>query len=219
MLTSEQLRNDFKYLFTDEVPALKRLVAMLPAHPIVVNIGAGAGTSGLAIMETRPDVTLLTIDIQDFSSPFGCLEAERDVLARSGLNIKGRHFQVCADSVAMGLEWQDGKDLTFNGPIFARERELTSSVRWGRLVDMVFVDGDHSYEHARDDIQTWMVVLKDGGIMAVHDYQKDMFKHSADGPHPKSWPGVDQAVDENLLHKYPLVLHVDSLIAFRKAPL
>lgn len=204
MLTSTELRDAFKYLFTDEVPALKSLVRMLPVNPLVVNIGAGAGTSGLAIMESRPDVTLLTIDIQDASSPFGCLEAERDVLARAGFSeqqLRMRHWQACIDSADMGLEW-DRYEKTFD-----------------HAPDMVFIDGDHSYEHATDDIQIWLRILKDGGIIAVHDYQKDMFSHSPDGPHPKSWPGVDQAVDENLLNRYPLALHVDSLIAFWKSPL
>lgn len=214
ILTAEQLRNDFKYLFVDEVPALKSLVLSLPPKPLVVNIGAGAGTSGLAILECRKDTMLVTIDIQNDSSPLGCLEAERDVIERAGLGREAisRHWQFCMDSVEAGISWMEEMhdDYRHNhriGFIFKQRP------------DMVFIDGDHSYEHCRDDIQIWFRVLKEGGVLAVHDYQKDMFVHSPDGPHPKSWPGVDKAVDENLLNRYPLALHVDSLIAFRKASL
>lgn len=213
-LTSEQLRSDFKYLFVDEVPALKSLVRSLSRRPLVINIGAGAGTSGLAILEARPDSILVTIDIQNESSPLGCLEAERDVIQRAGMKMKvvGRHWQFCMDSVEAGLHWYNEMR---NG--WQENHGIGFIFKQG--ADMVFIDGDHSYEHCRDDIQTWLCVLKDGGIIAVHDYQKHMFEHSPDGPHPKSWPGVDRAVDENLLNKYPLALHVDSLIAFRKSSL
>lgn len=208
MLTAAQLRDDFKYLFTDEVPALKSLVTHLPKDPLVVNIGAGAGTSGLAILETRPDVRLITIDIQDESSPFGCLEAERDVMRRAGLynQLGVRWSQMIGDSFEIGIHWFDYWVSFENDP---RKQHFG-------FPDMVFIDGDHSYEHCRDDIQIWSRILAEGGIIAVHDYQKDMFDHSPDGPHPKSWPGVDRAVDENLLGKYKLHLHVDSLIAFKK---
>lgn len=201
MTTSEELRNAFRYLFEDELPALKKLVKMLPPEPLVINIGAGAGTSGLAIMESRPDVILATIDIQDSSSPLGCLEAERDVLKAAGFvgnKIVGRHMQICMDSVAVGLEWDNVGSHVFK-----------------RRPSMVFIDGDHSYEHARDDIQVWSRIVAPGGIIAVHDYKKGSFIHTANGPHPQAWPGVDRAVDENLRDRYPMILHVDSLIAFK----
>lgn len=194
-MTSEELRASFKYLFPDELPALKQLAESLPPNPVIVNIGAGAGTSGLAFMESRPDVILYTIDIQDSSSPFGCLEAERNVFASAGFPKEGQVWeQMCNDSHLAGVCW--------------READYPS-------VDMVFIDGDHSYDGCKDDIMLWIPNLKPGGIMAVHDYQKAMIPDNPDGPHPRPWPGVDRAVDEFLIGKYEEILRVDSLIAFR----
>jgi SAM-dependent methyltransferase len=51
--------------------------------------------------------------------------------------------------------------------------------------DMVFIDADHGYECAKDDIQAWRKLLVPGGLLCGHDY----------GP-LGSWPGVQQAVDE-----------------------
>lgn len=51
-------------------------------------------------------------------------------------------------------------------------------------VDMVFIDGDHSYESVRADIRAWRPRVRAGGILAGHDY---MANH----------PGVVQAVDEH----------------------
>ncbi|HEY4329142.1 MAG TPA: class I SAM-dependent methyltransferase [Phycisphaerae bacterium] len=53
-------------------------------------------------------------------------------------------------------------------------------------VDFLYVDADHSYESARDDIRTWFPFVRPGGIVAGHDYGQPL------------WPGVQNAVDEVL---------------------
>ena len=50
-------------------------------------------------------------------------------------------------------------------------------------LDLVFIDGDHSYECCKEDIEAWWPKLKKGGVMLGHDY----------GP---KHPGVIKAVKE-----------------------
>lgn len=57
----------------------------------------------------------------------------------------------------------------------------------GRTFDLIFVDADHSYEAVRADIARWWPRVRDGGIMAFHDY--------SDLP-DCAYPGVKRAVDE-----------------------
>ena len=145
--TSETLQAAFGYLFVEEVQALKDLVRMLPSEPEVLQIGAGAGTSSLAILEARDDVRLTTIDIEAGDSPFGSLFAEKKVVTEAGhIN---RLTQVHGDSRYVDLE-RDA--LPFH---------------------MIFIDGDHSYEGCRADIIDYMAHLVNGGIMAIHDYKKN----------------------------------------------
>ena len=199
-MTSEELQRAFKYLFPNEVPALKHLAQQLPPNPVVVNIGAGAGTSGLALLEARPDLILLTIDVQYEDSPFGCIKAEWGLVKEAGY--MARYGWVEGGSIQIGRNYQ-----LQPSPDFA----------------MVFIDGEHSYEGCRGDIEAWLPNIKPGGIIAVHDYKKESLytdDYHADlphpnYPHPRAWPGVDQAVDELLLNRYELVMRVDSLIAFK----
>jgi predicted O-methyltransferase YrrM len=195
LLTSEEVRDSFHYLYPAELPELKRLVAGLPPQPVIVNIGSGAGTSGLAFVEARPDCVLYTIDVQDESSPFGCLEAERDVFKRAGQDwrLNSQWFQICGDSAAVGRSWS------------------------GYDVDMVFIDGDHTFAGCAGDIRAWLPRIVEGGLMVVHDYRKGKLLPDPDGPHPMAWPGVDLAVDMLLTPHYGRVLYVNSLIAFRIA--
>ena len=167
------------YLTHAEVDTLQELARSLPEDAIVVNIGAGNGTSGLAFMEARPDLRLFTIDIQKESSPFGCLEGEEAVFRSAGFWGDPRHTQIHGDSKT--VDWPHG------------------------LADLVFVDGGHQYHEAAGDINTWLPRIKPGGLMAVHDFEKQA----------KVWVGVDQAVRELLLDKYETVAQVDTLIVFR----
>jgi hypothetical protein len=56
-------------------------------------------------------------------------------------------------------------------------------------VDFLFVDADHSYESAREDLRDWFAFVRPGGIVAGHDYGQPL------------WPGVQRAVDEVLAEK------------------
>ena len=51
--------------------------------------------------------------------------------------------------------------------------------------DFVFIDGDHSYEGVRDDIERWLAKVKPGGWLCGHDYTRAGKR-----------PGITRAVDE-----------------------
>lgn len=193
------------YLFEKEVIELQRLAreALEMGSPTVVNIGAGGGTSGLLFAEILGENGYLyTVDIQDESSPFGCLAGERDVFNSAGLDhLANRHwFQIHGDSAKVGKEWDKGD------------------------VDIVFVDGNHTLIGCMSDIANWWPHLRVGGVMAIHDYGKgdiDFQAHQASGgvvPHPKDYPGVDTAVQRMLFdfRGAEQVSRVESLITFRK---
>jgi len=50
-------------------------------------------------------------------------------------------------------------------------------------LDFVYIDGNHEYEYVKSDITSYWPIVKEGGILAGHDYTQ-------------SWPGVVEAVDE-----------------------
>jgi FkbM family methyltransferase len=144
-VNSDELQRAFGFLWPVEPAVLRHLAHQLPPNPVVINIGAGVGTSGLAFMEARDDLELFTVDIQDAATPFGGLENERTVFHQAGLLGDPRHHQVHLDSAEMGNGWADAP------------------------VDLVFVDGDHTTEGVLRDIDAWLPRLRPGGIIAFHD--------------------------------------------------
>lgn len=196
MITSEELQKSFHYLYPKELPELKRIASLLPESPKIVNIGAGAGTSGLAFMEARPDATLWTIDVQDEDSPLGSLYAEREVFRRAGLtHLSGvRWFQIQGDSKEVSITFER------------------------KSVDLVFIDGDHSYLGCLGDIVNWIPKVKPHGYLLIHDYNKQLLELNEDGPHPREWPGVNRSVDNLIQDGFQIFSLVESLVSFQLLP-
>lgn len=51
---------------------------------------------------------------------------------------------------------------------------------WTLPINMIFIDGDHSYEAVRKDIKGWMPHVVKGGVVAFHDYVQRDVKDAVD---------------------------------------
>ena len=73
-------------------------------------------------------------------------------------------------------------------------------------LDMVFIDGSHTFESARSDYESWKGKIRKGGILAIHD----IYDTEADGGQaPKEI--YEKALKEN----FELIERVNSLVALR----
>lgn len=72
-------------------------------------------------------------------------------------------------------------------------REFTSVIKTfeDNYFDAVYIDADHSYEAVKRDLENAYDKVKNGGIIAGHDYELNMEKTQNTFPF-----GVKQAVDE-----------------------
>ena len=70
-------------------------------------------------------------------------------------------------------------------------------------IDFIFIDGDHSYEGVKQDIENYLPKLKPGATVAFHDYRGSSFH------------GLQQAVDE-LTSNWHTVSYAYSLIVKQK---
>jgi len=137
------LSDAFGYLRSAEVDLLSRSVRRLKGSAIVVNLGAGTGTSSLTIVETRPDLadTLWTVDISE-GGPLGGLQNEVNAFFPTGLKMP---HQILGDSLTVGRLWKD-------------------------KIDFLMIDDDHSSEHLHEEIDVWCRHVRSGGRVAFHDY-------------------------------------------------
>ena len=76
------------------------------------------------------------------------------------------------------------------------------SISWKRPIDLLFIDGDHSYGGCSSDIKSWVHFVRKGGWIAFHDSGES---------------GVSKALSEHLPNwvvRYPT--YADSIFAFKK---
>lgn len=67
-----------------------------------------------------------------------------------------------------------------------RSEEFVEELSKLQNVGLIFIDGDHSYQGCKQDIEKYSPILQEGGLLVMHDYA---CAHV---------PGVKQAVDEFL---------------------
>jgi predicted O-methyltransferase YrrM len=85
------------------------------------------------------------------------------------------------------------------------------------VFDMLFIDGDHSYDAVSRDAKDWIPLLEKGGYVVFHDSDPVT---STDAPF-KGWPGCVQIVKEIKSGKHAdlnleWVENVDTANVFRK---
>lgn len=79
-------------------------------------------------------------------------------------------------------------------------------------IDFVFIDGDHSYEGVKRDLDTYTPKLKCGGVIALHDAR--LFSNGWTRP---DW-GPVELVNKHIRNSddWEIVDEVDSLVLIRK---
>ena len=180
---TKKLVEAFGFLKIAEAQLLMEAADSLATGSIVVNIGAGVGTSALAIIEQRPDlaVTFYTVDIRDDDNPFGGMLNELHAFQ----NAKMEHLlpnQIKGDSSTVGEKWDKGD------------------------ISLLVIDADHTAGGLMKDIQSWLPHLAIGGLVALHDYKRDV------------WPDVVAVIDDTLMKdvNYEYIETRGTMVLFRK---
>ena len=153
---------------------LEGLVANCPDPARVVEIGTGRGTSLLRILYGLS----LHEDARVWTIDLLEQEEVREVMEAAQIP-NWRYDMLVGDSVEIG-----------------------ESPNWEPL-DLVFVDGSHSYEGVKADVAAWVPHLKEDGVLVFHDYRNR--KHR-----------VTKAVDEAMAEGWHQAGLVGTLVAYQR---
>jgi predicted O-methyltransferase YrrM len=144
---------------------LFQLASDLPLDAQVVEVGSWMGASTCFLAGGLKGAAAKVYAVDNFQGQSTCGEDEawygrhfRKLGVRSTLDIFNANF------AALGLA---GRVEAVVSDSLAAARQLAS--RLG-TIDLVFVDGDHSYDGCRADIAAWTPFVKRGGVIAFHDF-------------------------------------------------
>jgi hypothetical protein len=109
----------------------------------------------------------------------------KDIYLEVGVD-KGRSLSIVKMMAKEGVQIY-GVDLRedpkVEGTNFTRGDSVEVASKFDKKIDVIFIDGDHTYEGCKRDIEAWYPHMKERGIMFFHDCDE-------------SSPGVVQAVFE-----------------------
>lgn len=126
-----------------------------------LEIGSFEGASAVWLMDHRPKLTLTCVDI--FGPAFDDVTGEYE-----------HRFERNVAEYGDRVKKLKGKSA-----------DVLKTLHPGNTYDLIYIDGDHSYEGALADVQLAYPMLEQGGIMIFDDYDNAEF-------------GVKKAIDEFL---------------------
>lgn len=123
-----------------EQDLLLELAKQVPQGGTIVEIGAEFGMSAsLFIHGTNASQRIFSVDL----FPGDLISVHRQNLNIAELG--GRSKQIAGDSGEVGKNWKQGG------------------------IDLLFIDGDHTYKGCKADIEAWIPHVNPGGVVAFHD--------------------------------------------------
>ena len=129
---------------------------------VVVEIGTARGGMLYCFSQLAArDATLVSIDLPGAPNCGGQTATEREVFATFGPVTQSFHF-IPEDSH------------------LASSREKLIEILAGRRIDLLFIDGDHSYEGCLADFRMYQDLVGTDGLIALHDICA----------FPDEWPGA-----------------------------
>ena len=136
----------------------------------VLEIGTCAGGTLYCLCRlAEPDGMIVSIDLPDGSFGGGCTEERVDEM----------RMLFPRDDQQLHLLRED----SHSSATLANVQNILA----GRQLDLLFIDGDHTYEGVKSDFEMYAPLARDGALIAFHD----ILKHS-----PKLGVGVDRYWNE-----------------------
>ncbi|KAF0127066.1 MAG: cephalosporin hydroxylase-like protein [Elusimicrobia bacterium] len=144
------------------IPFLEWAAAGRPPGAVAEIGRARGGTLALLCRAAAPDALIISLDL-----PGGAFSGAVPALNR-GAWLKPLLWAMRGPRQRLELIDGDSGD-----PASA---ELFSAALDGRKLDLLFIDGDHSYEAVKRDYDTYARFVKPGGVVAFHDIRPGLEK-------------------------------------------
>jgi hypothetical protein len=145
----------------EEARELARISFSLPAEARIVEIGSFFGASTILLAgprRLRGSGLVHCVDPFDCSGDLFSIPYYKRILVEAGGGSLRDHFEknIRHAGVTPWVKVHQG-------------RATEVGKNWKALIDLLFLDGDHSRAGAREAYDTWARFLKPGGVIALHN--------------------------------------------------
>ena len=187
----------FGLMELEEKILLRDLSKNLAAHSIIVEVGCFMGSSTAILADANPQVQVHSFD------PFDQMpNSPRDRIILDECLGQGKERTI------------DNVRARINRPNVTLHQGFSPQdfSQWDQPIDMYFEDGLHQDPALRDNVYFWTSKLKQGGILAIHDYRP--WLPTTDRSH---WPDVITLVQElKASTTWKFLAQAHSTVVFKK---
>jgi len=186
------------YIAEEEIPIFCYFVSL--AKNILIDIGAGWGTSAFLMLVNAPqDALIFSIDsfTGDTIKPW-----------------KRATEKICQENVKQALTAVGKTDALRRWRLLPQPSRQIAA-HWNQEIDLVYIDGDHLYAGVKQDFENWFKFVKLNGIILLHDSRR--FAGVSAKIFARGWPGPTQLAQELKKRKdIDLVNETFSLTVWKK---
>jgi predicted O-methyltransferase YrrM len=161
--------------FTVDLVSMCMLCQILKPK-VVLEIGTLRGSGALHWAGNSPEANVYTLDLPSGGAPALALTEMDRHYVRSHFDIKKMSFDGRPEADRIHCLYGDSAKFDF-------------SFLFGR-VDLIFIDGAHSYEYVRSDTLRTVECAKPGSVIAWHDYGRVGFNGVSKWLHEYSKQGM-----------------------------
>lgn len=155
-------------------------------HNRAIEIGVHRGATSALLLAAFPSLTLTMVDPWAVYSTDHPYRKSGDGCAKLDAFEQADNFSTAREAVAFaGVRAKIERRTSMQ---VAQKWRYRDGGRKGYKLDFAFLDGDHTYEAVKKDIESWWPYVASGGVLCGHDYGHTRCK--------KGLWGVDRAVDE-----------------------
>jgi hypothetical protein len=133
--------------------------------PGVAEIGVFKGDMSLQLLKMHPGLRLFMVDSWSAEGHSDDYRATQDFLA----TLPQSKHDLALEVAILRTEFAAERTTIFKGKSVEVAEEIED-----HTLDLVFIDGDHSYTGSKADIQAWESKVKPGGWLGGHDYRTDL---------------------------------------------
>lgn len=137
----------FTHLTRAERLLLYHLALQQPANARILEVGSYLGASACFLVAAAMEI----------GGKVHCVDTWQNEAMTEGSRDTWAEFQINTAPYALMI-------------IPHRGRSVDVAQTFKERLDLLFLDGDHSYEGCRADVLAWLPHLKPGGIIVMHDY-------------------------------------------------
>lgn len=146
------------YFSLADIDAYRNLVSQVPDNGIIAELGVWKGKSLCSVADLIKKKNLKVLAVDHFQGTANFYETELSDIAKHE-DIKAT-FQNSLKR--FGIETHV---VIYDSPTTTAALAVPE-----RMLDLCFIDADHSYEACKTDIEHWLPKVKTGGIIAGHDF-------------------------------------------------